>query len=140
VRVQAPCWIPVGDVRVFANGALLLQVPIDGAPCTGALRYEHGFDASLAAGHAFGTTGPFLAAELAGNGGTAGIGETLAAGSAPVQLHVRVQAPCWMPVGDVRVFANGVLFATIPIDGTPCTSALRYDGSIVHPPEPQLWG
>jgi hypothetical protein len=48
VRVQAPCWIPVGDVRVFANGALLLQVPIDGAPCTGALRYEHSFDVTPA--------------------------------------------------------------------------------------------
>ena len=105
------------------------------SPDTPASFDASGFNASLKAEHAIGTTGPFLEAELVGNGGSAGIGDTLMAGSATVQLHVRVQAPCWMPVGDLRVFANGSLLLQVPIDGTPCTNALRYDHSFdVTPP------
>jgi hypothetical protein len=87
------------------------------------------FDAAVRGQHAIGTTGPFLSAELIGSGGNAGIGETLVAGSGTVQLHVKVQAPCWMPIGDLRVFANGSLLLQVPIDGTACTGALRYEHS-----------
>jgi hypothetical protein len=92
-----------------------------------------GFDASLQQMQASGTSGPFVTAELLHDTDVAGIGQTITATTGPVQLHVRVQAPCWIPVGDLRVYANGTLYLTQDIN-TPCTSALRYDGTFTLTP------
>lgn len=49
VRVQAPCWLQVGPAWVYANGMLLLQIPIENEPCTGPLRYDGEVTIALAA-------------------------------------------------------------------------------------------
>ena len=95
---------------------------------------EAGFDASLRAMHAIGTSGPFVEAELLGAGGAAGIGETLTATSGPVSLHVRVQAPCWIPVGSLRVYANGALYLQSDIASATCSTALRFEGTFTLTP------
>jgi hypothetical protein len=92
------------------------------------------FNDSLDEMHAIGTSGPFITAELLHDTETAGIGETITATTGPVSLHVRVQAPCWIPVGDLRIFANGVLYLQTDISTPTCTSAVRFDGTFTLTP------
>jgi hypothetical protein len=91
------------------------------------------FDASLHQMAASGTSGPFVTAELLHGTDVAGIGQMITATTGPLQLHVRVQAPCWIPVGDLRVYANGTLYLTQDINA-PCTSAVRFDGTFTLTP------
>jgi hypothetical protein len=42
-------------------------------------------------------------------GGRAGFGDTLAADGGKVKLSIRVHAPAWIPVEEVRLWANGAL-------------------------------
>jgi hypothetical protein len=82
------------------------------------------FNDSLLAMRAIGSAGPFIEVEARHDGAVAGLGETL---SAPqLELWVRVQAPCWMPVDFVRIWANGVLAVETTADPV-CTSALRFE-------------
>jgi hypothetical protein len=83
------------------------------------------FDAALAAGRAFGSSGPFVAVDATSGARHAGLGETLPA-SGGVAIHVRVQAPCWIPIGDVRLWANGALLADDPVS-PDCVGTPRYD-------------
>lgn len=92
------------------------------------------FNDSLDEMHAIGTSGPFIQAELLHGGVTTGIGDTITATSGPVELHVRVQAPCWIPVGDLRIFANGTLYLLTDIATPTCTSAVRFDGTFTLTP------
>ena len=64
------------------------------------------FVAALRAGRAYGSSGPLLdLALVAADGSQAGIGDTLSARSATLQLRVR--SASWVPVSRVRVFSNG---------------------------------
>ncbi len=87
----------------------------------------------MKAGQAFGTSGPLLDVEGTWNGRSAGPGGLLAAVGCCGSLRIRVRAPCWIPVGEVRVFANGVLLLSDPA-GTTCTPASRYDATLAIAP------
>lgn len=84
------------------------------------------FLASLRAGHAYGSSGPLLELELAGeDGNRAGIGGTLAGDSG--RLHVRVRAASWVPVSALRVWWNGEPVHSGSIaPGTPVALPLRF--------------
>ncbi len=45
-----------------------------------------------------------------------------------------MQAPCWVPVGEVRFYANGALVATDPAPTGSCDPANRFDGSLAAAP------
>jgi hypothetical protein len=66
------------------------------------------------------TTGPYIelfAEELAG--GRAGLGQTLAPSTPDVILAIRVLAANWIPVEEVRVYANGFLAASFDATTSP---------------------
>lgn len=64
-----------------------------------------GVVAAVKAGHTVATTGPYVDLTATDGAEIASIGDTLAAGSAT--LHVKVQAPSWMPVDEVRLYGPG---------------------------------
>ena len=43
-------------------------------------------------------------------------------------VHLRVQAPSWMPVDRIRLFVNGVMDTELPVP--PTTDVVRYDADI----------
>ncbi len=53
-------------------------------------------------------------------------------GQAEARLHVRVQAPPWMPLASVRVFEGRTLVTTINLD-TADTASVRYDQTLTLP-------
>lgn len=116
--------VPIGLPRTYVRVSDDAPAAFDGAA----------FDASLASMHAIGTNGPFVEAELVGEASSAGVGEILSPATGTVGLHVRVQAPCWIPVGDLRVFANGVLFLSVDAGAAPCSGALRFDDTFTVMP------
>jgi len=80
------------------------------------------FRESLRAGRAFGSTGPFLQAELGG----VGIGGTFHGRSG--RLQVAVRAADWVPVSELRVHVNGELQQRRPISsGEHVQLPLRFD-------------
>lgn len=92
----------------------------------------------MLAGHFTVSGGVYVNAWARYSGGTGqGPGNTIAgANVAGESVHVRVQAPPWVTADRLRVFANGVLVQTIPLDGTsPGVSApaIRYESDIVVP-------
>lgn len=87
------------------------------------------FNQNLKAMKAFGTSGPFLDVKVAANGVFVGPGEMVSATTSRVTLRVKVQAPSWIPVEEVRLYANGHLIARIPANVTGHPS-LRFDGAI----------
>lgn len=55
------------------------------------------------------------------------------AGRSDVPVHIRVQAPPWMPLSRIRVYAGGdAVAATIALDPAD-TAAVRYDGTVSVP-------
>lgn len=84
------------------------------------------FDLRLKEMRAFGTSGPFLEVIALGEGSPGGPGETVRASSGQISLHVRVQAPCWIPVEEVRVYANGEPVLRVPVP-PGCPPHLRFD-------------
>lgn len=78
------------------------------------------FNNNIKAGNMMATTGPyieFFIEELAG--GRAGLGQTLAPSTSDVTLDIRVRAANWIPVEEVRVYANGFLVASFDETTTP---------------------
>jgi hypothetical protein len=90
------------------------------------------FNDSLKQMKAMGTSGPYLEVIASDGGRSAGLGETLTV-TGDVSLEVRVQAPCWIPVEEVRVYANGELSQRIAVDPR-CTSVVRYEDILVERP------
>lgn len=81
------------------------------------------FFRALREGRAFGTTGPMPDVRL----GEAEIGDTFAGSSG--ELSVSVQAAPWVDVDEVRVYVDGVLVATRPIEaGRRLTVPLQFSG------------
>ncbi len=78
--------------------------------------------AALKNGRLYGTTGPMLAVSLAG----AGPGQTLAAAGG--ELVITVQCADWVNVDEARVWLNGELAQTLPIQpGVPVTLPVDVD-------------
>lgn len=69
------------------------------------------FVEAIRGGALWGTTGPLLDVQL----GTAGLGELHIGPEA--ELQVRVDAAPWIPLGEVRVYVNGVLAERRPLEG-----------------------
>ncbi|MBI3951179.1 MAG: CehA/McbA family metallohydrolase [Acidobacteria bacterium] len=87
------------------------------------------FNDNLKVMKAFGSSGPFLDVQAAGENGFVGPGGMVSARSRLVTLRVRVQAPSWIPVEEVRIYGNGHLLTRIPVSSSG-DSALRYDAAI----------
>jgi hypothetical protein len=70
------------------------------------------------------TNGPFLQLTVDGMG----IGRTVAHASGPLAIHVSVQAPAWMPVDTIEVFANNTFEVPAPkgMDAAPLVPALCF--------------
>lgn len=66
---------------------------------------------AIRAGALWGTTGPLLEVRL----GAAGLGDLHSGPEA--ELQVRVDAAPWIPIGEVRVYVNGVLAERRTLDG-----------------------
>ncbi len=81
------------------------------------------FNTNIKAGVVMATTGPFIEFSVEESGGSrAGIGQTIAPSNPNVTLSIRVQATNWIPVEEVRVYANGFLAMTFDGTTTPAVS------------------
>jgi len=93
--------------------------------------------ASLRAGHAFVTSGPFLEASV----GTSGPGDTASAASGTVRVHVVVSAPPWMDVSTVEIWSDGAIvrserFSAAPIVAPPPAPRPQVRGRVSIPSTP----
>lgn len=70
--------------------------------------------AGVLAGRVFVTYGPVL--DLSVNGGR--VGDLVAAPEGTVRVRARVQAASWLDVTEARVYANGRIIATFPLDSS----------------------
>ena len=79
------------------------------------------FDQQVKAGNMTVGNGPFVLTrvETADGGSGAGLGGTLATAGGDVVLDVRVEAPPWIPVDEVRVIANGFVVMTFDRTTSP---------------------
>ncbi len=86
----------------------MVEAPDDNLPGTSPTV----FDSGVLAGRTLATSGPFVTLAKAGAG----------------QVHVRIQAPSWMPVDRFTVWADGVLDGTHEIDES--TDVVRVDDDV----------
>jgi hypothetical protein len=99
-----------GYARTFVGGAGDDPATLDVAT----------FDANVLAGNMVGTSGPFVEFWLEDEtGARAQLGETFVPSSSALSLAIRVQASNWMPVEQVRIYANGSLLRTLDASTTP---------------------
>ena len=79
-----------------------------------------------------GTSGPFIRFEVKDDGGVFhGLGETVVATGNKVGLKIRVEAAPWIPIEEVRIFRNGTLILTEPIQSTKILGkVLRYNKNL----------
>jgi hypothetical protein len=70
--------------------------------------------AGVLAGRVFVTYGPAL--DFSANGGR--VGDLVAAPDGTVRLRARVQAASWLDVTEARIYANGRILATLPLDSS----------------------
>jgi hypothetical protein len=75
---------------------------------------EAGWNEAVLAGRSFGTSGPLITA-FAANGG--GIGELVAAPDGVVAILLAVAAAPWVPLGEVRLLADGEVVRRYHADG-----------------------
>jgi hypothetical protein len=83
------------------------------------------FNTSVKSGDMMVTTGPFISFSVSDSTGTnsAQLGQTLVPATGDVTLNIRVQATNWIPVDEVRVYANGFLVLTFDNTTTPKVTA-----------------
>lgn len=94
---------------------------------------DDAFVAVLKAKRSVAASGPFIEAKI----GEAQIGDTYK-GAGPYTLHVKVQAPTWMPLDWVRVIVNGTQVVEKPI--TLTAGGLRFDEDIaLDSPGKDFW-
>lgn len=82
--------------------------------------------AAVRAGKVIGTTGPMPTLHVDG----AGLGEIVTDTDGTVDVAIKVQAAPWVPVDEIRVFANGALVRTIALTPQGPEPAVRYDDTI----------
>ena len=87
------------------------------------------------------SSGPYIEAGVVAepNAAPSRPGEVVSVDSGDVRLRVRVQAPSWMAVDDVRVIANGHVAQTIDLRGEPADGAVRVDTELTLPVDRDTW-
>ena len=96
---------------------------------------EEAFAVALNQGAAVGTSGPFVDVVVrAGQGRTAGLGETVRAASDSVTAVITVRAPAWMDVDTVEIYTN-VTSGIETEPGVPDSTAVAPSYSLLLP-----WG
>ncbi|MCB9677640.1 MAG: CehA/McbA family metallohydrolase [Alphaproteobacteria bacterium] len=81
-------------------------------------------DAALGAGRAVASGGPFVTLSVSSGSSTAGVGETLVlAGPAMATLHL--QAPDWMPLGELVLVVDGEEVWAEDLSGLPAVDGLE---------------
>ena len=87
---------------------------------------------SLKAGHATVQDGAFVVASVKDDGGAqVGMGGLAKATGAKVALHVKVQAPSWIPTDTIHVYRNGVETQVLAVPAMQPPKVIRFDGDIV---------
>ncbi|UCE86964.1 MAG: CehA/McbA family metallohydrolase [Deltaproteobacteria bacterium] len=82
------------------------------------------FNANILAGNMTGSSGPFVEFWLEDEtGARAGLGETFVPASSALSLAIRVQAAPWLPVDEVRIYANGSLERSFDASTAPAVQA-----------------
>lgn len=91
-------------------------------------------DDAVRARHAVVSQGAFVTAGVGlPAGGTSLPGDVVdVSANAEIDLHIRVQAPPWMPLARIRIYAGKTEISSIPLD-TADTAAVRYDGVVTLP-------
>jgi len=83
----------------------------------------------------FVSCGPFVRFEINGRG----LGETVTA-SGPVTAYVRVEAPSYMTLTEIRILRNGEAAWSLPAEEwPPAEGALRFDGIVELEPGADCW-
>jgi hypothetical protein len=77
------------------------------------------FDAAVRDGRSFGTNGPVLRVCLLDGGECAGPSLTARTAGPDAALTVGVLGAPWIPIDEARVYVNGVLTRTLPVDASP---------------------
>lgn len=85
---------------------------------------EDTFIQEFTAGHSFVSTGPFLDV----TSGESLPGDTVAGSGGEVTLNVKIQAPDWIPVHELRIIVDGSVVQTI--DLSTVTGVMRYSGAV----------
>ncbi len=91
---------------------------------------------ALRARRAVVSTGAFITAEVVGQAGPIGIGESgPVAQGAPVTLRVRVQAPPWQPLASLTIYQGTSVVRTLALDPLE-TQPMRFSADVVVPAPP----
>ncbi|MBI5529079.1 MAG: CehA/McbA family metallohydrolase [Deltaproteobacteria bacterium] len=77
--------------------------------------------------------GPFIALRA----GAGGIGDTVTA--TPVDLHIRVEAPIWIPVNFVELVRNGKIETTFDLEEAQRQGTIVFDETIPLAPDKDSW-
>ncbi len=85
---------------------------------------EDTFIQDFSAGHSFVSTGPFLEVTA----GDKFPGDTVVSSGGEVSLNIKVQAPDWIPVNELRIVVDGAVVQTI--DLSTVTGTVRYSGTL----------
>jgi hypothetical protein len=97
---------------------------------------------SMKAGRAVVLDGAFVTASVQDDGAVAvGMGGLAKVSGADLNLHVRVQAPSWIPTGTITIVGNGATVKTVtpPDPGSP-PAVVRFDEDVVLPaPAVDTW-
>ena len=83
------------------------------------------FNNTIKSGNMMVTTAPFISFTVTDSAGmsTAQMGQTLVPPTGNVLLNIRVQATNWIPVEEVRIYANGFLLQSFDATTTPAVTA-----------------
>jgi len=88
--------------------------------------------ASLKAGRAVVLDGAFVTATVRDDSSAAvGMGGLARVAGADVTLHVRVQAPSWIPTETITIVANGTVVKTVGISAASPAPVVRFDEDVV---------
>ncbi len=85
---------------------------------------ETSFIQEFVSGHSFVSTGPFLEV----TDGDKLPGDMVSASGGTISLNIKVQAPDWIPVDELRIVVNGEVTQTIDLSAV--TGTLRYSATL----------
>jgi len=82
----------------------------------------------------FGTTGPIIKFDV---NGRAGIGDVITAMDGNIMLNIKVLAPDWVPLDEVRIYSNGQKIRTLELDSQ--SGIVRFDRGIPFLLDKDTW-
>jgi len=111
------------------SGYNLVSPYLAGSPRTFVQYTEDPFDEDnflkeFASGHSFVSSGPYLTVTIDGKGP----GNEVTKSNGKVSVVIKVQAPTWVPVDELRIVVNGNVVNTISLADK--TSAIRYSDTV----------